>query len=57
MKRIKLFAIFLVVLAGLAGLSYTLWGDSVHQEETKPVLSVVSLVSTVWTVLYTLTMK
>ena len=41
MKRIKLFAIFLVVLAGLAGLSYALWGDSDHQEETKPVLSVV----------------
>ena len=41
MKRIKLFAIFLVVLAGLAGISYALWGDNVHQEETKPVLSVV----------------
>ena len=38
MKRIKLFAIFLVVLAGI---SYALWGDSVHHEETKPVLSVV----------------
>ena len=41
MKRIKLFAIFLVILAGLAGLSCALWGDSDHQEETKPVLSVV----------------
>ena len=41
MKRIKLFAIFLVVLAGLAGISYALWGDNVHHEETKPVLSVV----------------
>ena len=38
MKRIKLFAIFLVFLAGL---SCALWGDSDHQEETKPVLSVV----------------
>ena len=41
MKRIKLFAIFLVFLAGLAGLSCALWGDSDHQEETKPVISVV----------------
>ena len=41
MKRIKLFAIFLVILAGLAGLSCALWGDSDHQEEAKPVLSVV----------------
>lgn len=41
MKRIKLFAIFLVILAGLAGLSCALWGDNDHQEETKPVLSVV----------------
>ena len=41
MKRIKLFAIFLVFLAGLAGLSCALWGDSDHQEETKPVLYVV----------------
>ena len=40
MKRIKLFAIFLVILAGLAGLSCALWGDSVPHEETKPVLSV-----------------
>ena len=41
MKRIKLFAIFFVFLAGLAGISYALWGDNVHHEETKPVLSVV----------------
>lgn len=41
MKRIKLFAIFLVILAGLAGLSCALWGDNDHQGETKPVLSVV----------------
>ena len=41
MKRIKLFAIFLVILAGMAGLSCALWGDNDHQEDTKPVLSVV----------------
>ena len=41
MKRIKLFAILLVILAGMAGLSCALWGDSDHQEETKPVISVV----------------
>ena len=41
MKRIKLFAIFLVILAVMAGLSCALWGDNDHQEDTKPVLSVV----------------
>ena len=41
MKRIKLFAILLVILAGMAGLSCALWGDSDHQEDTKPVISVV----------------
>ena len=41
MKRIKLFAIFLVILAVMAGLSCALWGDNDHQEETKPVISVV----------------
>lgn len=41
MKRIKLFAILLVILAGLAGLSCALWGGSDHPEEIKPVLSVV----------------
>ena len=41
MKRIKLFAILLVILAGMAGLSCALWGDNDHQEETKPVISVV----------------
>ena len=41
MKRIKLFAILLVILAGMTGLSCALWGDNDHQEDTKPVLSVV----------------